>query len=93
VEGVEGIEARHLPQVAVAEVAGGGRNRQATAAVIRVAREGREVRKEANADCLGRFDRPSSSAGGFWFSLLGWADPLGQGPKIQFEFKTNLNFF
>jgi hypothetical protein len=72
----------HLPQVAAAEVAGGGQNRQATAVAIRVASEERDDRRGASADCLGRFDRPSSSASGFGLSRMGWAEPLGESPNL-----------
>jgi hypothetical protein len=64
-EGVEGIEAHHLPQVAAAEVTGGGRNRQAMAAAIRVAREASEERERRTLTVSVGLTDPAARLGGF----------------------------
>jgi hypothetical protein len=60
---------------------GGCRNRQAMAVAIRIAGKESDERIGARSDCLGRFDRPSSSAGGFGPPRMDWAEPLGQSPN------------
>jgi hypothetical protein len=86
-EEVEGVEAHHLPQVAAEEVAGGGRNRQATAAVIRVAREESEERERRTLTVWVSLTDPAARLGGFgpasWDGLNQWAKA-----QIEFEFKT-----
>jgi hypothetical protein len=89
VEMEEGSEESNSPKVAVAELAGVGRDRQATARRLGFAREELESERGGESEresCgLGRFDRPRP--GPYWASRLGGlAWPLGQDHVLFFFF-------
>jgi hypothetical protein len=88
------------PKVATAEATGAGRNRQATAAVIQIARgiEGKERR--VNGAGLGRLTNPDPSRVGLakpkWAGWAGWPDgPNRLWPIVlnqDFKFKSKCYF-
>jgi hypothetical protein len=95
VEEEEDSGATILPKVAAAEIAGGGRNRRATARAIRVHRRarGREMGEEVRPVWVGLTDPEL----GWWgWTLAEWAGPgqwakahfLKQIPEIHFQFKS-----
>jgi hypothetical protein len=94
VEVEEGTEASISPKVATVEVTGAGRNRQATAAAIQIARriDGRERGERVGAG-LGRWTDPDLSRVGRLGQQAGWASrPDGPNKSWQIVSKQNFKF-
>jgi hypothetical protein len=94
VEIEEDAEESILPKVALAELAGVGRNGQATAAAIQIARELGEERVEHEGAGLGRLTDPDPSRVGLaepkWAGWASW--PVGPNRLWPILLKQNFKF-